>query len=196
MCHSFYPKGHFTTNVSLQFVSASRQLFMPTHSLLLLLLSTHGQSEHWLLCSKPTAHQVSLALMSHMQPKEILHDHTTVQCKALKSPLAPFLPFTSTQRHRTEKSQKCYMRCRDLLFNYGKGSIRQTIFPGYQETTFIIAYFIIAYDLYLLLVSLSIFILVHSHYILESFYQFVDAVAKVFEISHGFLITHSDHTNS
>lgn len=118
--------------------------------------------------------------MTHTLPKEILHDHTTVQSKALKSPLAPFLPFTSTQRQRTEKSQKCYMRCRDLLLNYGKGSIRQTIFPGYQETTFIIA------DLYLLLVSLSIFILAHSHYILERFYQFVDAVAKVFEISHGF----------
>lgn len=51
------------------------------------------------------------------------------------------------------------------------------IFPGYQENTYVTA------DVYLLVVSLSIFTIVHSHYIPENFYQFVEAFAKVFENS-------------
>lgn len=72
------------------------------------------------------------------------------------------------------------MRCRELLLNYGKPSIRQFL-SGCQETTNVMV------DLYPLLVSLYIFTLAHTHYILESFYQLLDAVAKVFEISHVFL---------
>lgn len=151
---------------------------MRTHFLFLLLLSTQGQSEHWFLYSKPTPRKVSLALVSHTVPKEILHHHTTVQSKALSLPVhASSFP----QHPETQNRKKPNMlhEAQRMSFKLRKAKY-QRIFPGCQETIDVTA------DLCLPLVSLSIFTTAHSHYILESFYQFVEAVAKVFEISHRF----------
>lgn len=147
---------------------------MHTHSLLLLL---SNQSTGSSTASPHHSKGLWLSWLIHCQRKSCTSTwwfspkHTTSPCTVL--------PSASTQRHRTGESEKRCMRCRELLLNYGKRSIRYTNFPGCQETTYVIA------DLYLLLASLSIFILAHS--LLKSFYQFVNTVSKVFEISHGFL---------
>lgn len=92
------------------------------------------------------------------------------------TPTHHFLP-SAPGETKTEKPNPLH-KAKGTFFNFGKRSISQTIMPGCQGTIYVTT------DLCLLLVPVSIFTTAHGHYRLESFYWFVQAVAKFFEISH------------
>lgn len=101
VCQSFYPKGllyhkgKFTVCQCVQTTFHAHTLPPPP-------APKYSWAEHCFLYSKPTPQQVSLPLVTHTLPKEILQHYTMLQSKALSLPshTSSFLQHPQTQNRK------------------------------------------------------------------------------------------------